>query len=181
MAANMLDGRIPVIGEQLLEQAWVYPLGKSMLVQEPLNPPIQEDVLDMLRLQQALQQYPSLGHIEVLVVHGHKCIERPIAFGVHPQIHIAAVLVRTVGVERATALTGKIPDEEVTGVGMALPHGIDGIKHRCDGFRSGVGSFLIAQQIARKLIGERNTVDESTLVRTADGSGESKGGGFEEY
>lgn len=109
MAADMLKGRGSPVGKQLIQIARVHTLTERIFVQLPLDPAVQEDILDVLRAEKAVQEAPGLRRIEDFVVHGHKGVKRPVAFGIHSQIHIAAVLMRAVHVEPTAPSREKSP------------------------------------------------------------------------
>jgi hypothetical protein len=168
VTSNVLDDGIPAVAKKGFQIGGVYAQTESVVVQEPLNPSIEEKILHMLRPEQAFDKASRFGHIKIVFIHRNKSVERPVAFGVHSQVCIPPVLMGTVHIDPTPAGARKIPYKKIAGVRVLISYGIDGVEHRPDCFGGRMGPFRITQIIALKFGGKGNAVLEATMVGSTD-------------
>jgi hypothetical protein len=139
----MFDDGTSVVAEHPVQVHAILTNTEGVTVQEVLDAPIDKDVLHPLRTQQALDQVPSLGDIQVFLIHGSEPVQGAIALGIHPKINIPAVLVGTVAGQPASSLRGEIAEIEVTAVRVLLLHLVYSIEECAHHFWGGIDAVVV--------------------------------------
>jgi hypothetical protein len=119
--SNMLDQRPANISENSLQVGLVIAASERVIIYYLLDAPVQENILHALRGNEVFNETPSLGGVKVIFAHRVERVQRAVAFGVHPDVNVPAILVRAVMDGRSAIRAGKIPNEKVAGVRELSP------------------------------------------------------------
>jgi hypothetical protein len=154
----------------------VGPTTEGIIMKEVLDPFVQEDILHTLRAKKVFDKAPCFRNVEIFLVHGNEGVQCAVAFAVHAEIDVSSVLVGPVMVDCPTDRKGEIAKEDIGGVGILPANRVKRIKQGANHFRGAVGTVSIPQIITLELVGKGNTINESAMVRLANGCGEGSSG-----
>jgi len=132
---HVLDEGPSYVSENSVKIGLIVSEGNRIIVEDPLYPPIQKYVLHALRANYILDEAPRLGSIQDVFGHGNKTVQGTIALGIHPDIHIPAVLMGPVVAGRSSGSHRKITQIYIAGIGELSPNRLDSIQQSAHNFR----------------------------------------------
>jgi len=169
--SNMLDQGSAHISENSLQVGLIIAASDRVIIEHPLDTPVQENVLHALRRNEVCNEAPGLRGVQIFLAHSDERIQRAVSFGVHPDVNVPAILVGTMMYGGSATGAGKICQEKIAGVRELRPDSLYSIEQSANHFRGGIRPALIAHVVARKLIGKDDAIFQASLIGTSIGDG----------